>query len=184
MSGSAENASYTAEHRFRKTLGFMHTSLKPGAHILDIGPPNIMADRMRDAGYNVVNTDFDLDREPEKLANFEADAVTAFEILEHLINPMGVLQHIRPNQLFTTVPLDLWFAKAYRSASDPWDRHFHEFEDWQFDWLLEASGWKKLRAEKWTSPIKNLGIRPLLRKYTPRYYAVESTRETDHGGKA
>jgi hypothetical protein len=23
-----------------------------------------------------------------------------------------------------------------------WDRHYHEFEDWQFDWLLEKSNWK------------------------------------------
>ena len=41
------------------------------------------------------------------------------------------------------VPLNLWFASAYRNKTDLWDRHYHEFEDWQFDWLLEKAGWHK-----------------------------------------
>ena len=52
------------------------------------------------------------------------------------------------------------------------DRHYHEFEDWQFDWLLEKAGWNIKKRQKWTSPISKIGIRPILRKFTPRYYAV------------
>ena len=59
---------------------------------------------------------------------------------------------------------------------DPWGRHFHEFEDWQFDWLLEKAGGRVVRSEKWTSPSRVLGFRPLLRRITPRYYAVEAER--------
>jgi len=55
-------------------------------------------------------------------------------------------------------------------------RTYHEFEDWQFDWLLEHSGWKIVRTEKWTSYGAYNGIRPLLRRFTPRYYAVEAAR--------
>ena len=29
----------------------------------------------------------------------------------------------------------------HRSKTDSRDRHYHEFEAWQFDWLLEKSGW-------------------------------------------
>jgi len=72
--------------------------------------------------------------------------------------------------------LRLWFAKAYCNPTDPWDRHFHEFEDWQFDWLLERSGWRIVRTEKWVSYTSKLGVRPLLRRFTPRYYAVEAIR--------
>jgi hypothetical protein len=57
-----------------------------------------------------------------------------------------------------------------------WDRHYHEFEDWQFDWLLEKSNWKIEKKEKWTSPIKKIGFRPLLRTITPRYYIVYATK--------
>jgi hypothetical protein len=131
---------------------------------------------MEEAGYTVINTsgeDLDLDLSVVK-QNF--DAVTAFEIFEHLIAPFNILRAIEAEKLITTVPLNLWFAKAYRSNTDKWDRHYHEFEDWQFDWLLEKSGWKIKDTLKWTSPVKKLGFRPLLRQFTPRYYAVYAER--------
>ena len=53
-----------------------------------------------------------------------------------------------------------------------WDRHYHEFEDWQLDWLLEKTGWKIMDRKKWTNPVKKFGLRPLLRKFTNRYYIV------------
>jgi hypothetical protein len=34
-----------------------------------------------------------------------------------------------------------------------WDRHYHEFEDWQLDWLLEKTGWKIIDSQKWI-PLK------------------------------
>jgi len=112
----------------------------------------------------------------KNVKNFEVDAVTAFEICEHLVAPFNVLNAIKANKLIATVPLKLWFANAYKSDTDKWDRHFHEFEDWQFDWLLEKSGWNIKEAKKWTSPINKVGFRPILRKYTPRYYAVYAER--------
>ena len=36
-----------------------------------------------------------------------------------------------------------------------WDRHYHEFEDWQLDWLLEKAGYKIIDRVKFTSR-KNL----------------------------
>jgi hypothetical protein len=41
-------------------------------------------------------------------------------------------------------------------------RHYHEFEDWQLDWLLEKTGWKIIDSQKWTNPVNKFGIRPLL----------------------
>ena len=163
--------------RFGRTLDFMKATMPPPARLFDLGTPNLFSQEMEREGYAVQNTQGeDLDETPEVVRGADVDAVTAFEILEHLVNPLGVLREITASRLFATIPLRLWFAPAYRNPKDPWDRHFHEFEDWQFDWLLEKAGWKIERAEKWNSPSKQIGLRPLLRRVTPRYYAVEAVR--------
>jgi hypothetical protein len=88
------------------------------------------------------------------------------------VAPFNVLREIKANKLIASIPLDLWFAKAYKSSTDSRDRHYHEFEQWQFDWLLEKSGWKIITSYKWTNPTKKIGFRPLLRLFYPRYYIV------------
>lgn len=166
------------QRRYDLTLAFMQETLLPPARLLDLGPSNPMSDRLRREGYTVLNTEGDLDEVPAVVREHDVEAVTAFEILEHLVGPLNVLRAIDAPRLFATVPLRLWFSTAYRHPTDPWDRHFHEFEDWQFDWLLEKAGWSIVRTEKWTSPPKwKLGVRPILRTITPRYYAVEAVRQ-------
>ena len=163
--------------RFHQTLSFIESSLPKGSKILDLGTPNELSEFMTENGYEVDNAfgkDFDL--EPTIVAQDGYDAVTMLEVLEHLVNPMGVLQEVKAPKLFASVPLDLWFSKDYKNQSNEWDQHFHEFEDWQFDWLLRKSGWKKLRSEKWVNPTNKLGIRPLLRRFTPRFYMIEAIR--------
>jgi hypothetical protein len=159
--------------RYENTLQFLQKVLPSPATILDLGIRNPFSEIMEQHGYTVINTNGeDLDDVPEIVKNYQVDAVTAFEILEHLVAPFNVLKAIQSQKIIVTIPLNLWFAKAYKSKTDNWDRHYHEFEDWQFDWLLEKSGWKIQETEKWTSPINKIGFRPILRKYTPRYYAV------------
>jgi len=159
-------------------MQFLRDGMPPPSRILDLGVDNPLAEVMKAAGYEVYNTKGeDLDEHPDIVAAFDVDAVTAFEILEHLVAPYNVLRLIKAPRLFATVPLRLWFAKAYQHPLDPWDRHFHEFEDWQFDWLLEKTGWQIVRRAKWTSPPEKIrGIRPVLRRFTHRYYALEATR--------
>ncbi|MGW8122135.1 class I SAM-dependent methyltransferase [Roseivirga echinicomitans] len=164
----------TETKRFEQTLEFMKASLPKGSKILDLGTPNDMSEYLINYGYivdNAYGVDFDLN--PEIIAKEGYDAVTMFEVLEHLINPMGILTQVKAPKLFASVPLSLWFAKAYRNKSDEWDQHFHEFEDWQFDWLLNKSGWEIVRTEKWVNPVTNWGLRAILRKFTPRYYIIE-----------
>ncbi len=163
--------------RYQHTLRFLQDVLPAPATILDMGVRNPFSEIMEQNGYTVFNTEGeDLDVLPEIVKKHKVDAVTAFEILEHLVAPLLVLQAIETTKLIVTVPLNLWFAKAYRSKTDLWDRHYHEFEDWQFDWLLEKAGWSIQKKEKWTSPIRKIGFRPILRKFTPRYYAVYATK--------
>ena len=173
--GGREKTSRTLERRYANTLRFLNAICPPPARILDLGAPNELGRRMQHAGYEVVNTEGDLESVSEPIGQ-EADIVTAFEILEHLVSPSNVLQSIQAPRLVATIPLRLWFSTAYRNPNDPWDRHFHEFEDWQFDWLLEHSGWKITKAEKWTSYGVCNGIRPILRRFTPRYYAIGAVR--------
>ncbi len=163
--------------RYAHTTQFLQKVLPAPATILDLGIRNPFCEIMEQHGYTVINTEGqDLDLLPEIVKKHKVDAVTAFEIFEHLIAPFNVLRAIESTKLIATIPLNLWFAKAYQSKTDKWDRHYHEFEDWQFDWLLEKSGWEIKTTEKWTSPTGQIGFRPILRKYTPRYYAVYAER--------
>ena len=128
-------------------------------------------------GYLVENTKGeDLDEDRSNIITSNTEVVTAFEIFEHLLSPYEVLKSIKANKLIISIPLKLWFARAYRSTTDMRDRHYHEFEDWQLDWLLEKTGLTIKDRQKWTNPVKKIGIRPLLRQFTNRYYIVYAER--------
>lgn len=159
--------------RFKHTLAFLQKHISPSEAILDLGVENPFSTIMKENGYSVTNTKGeDLDIDQSALSKGNHTVTTAFEIFEHLLNPFTVLQHIQSDKLVISIPMRLWFSPAYRSKTDMWDRHYHEFEDWQLDWLLEKTGWKILDREKFTNPVKQIGIRPLLRRFTPRYYIV------------
>ena len=163
--------------RYRHTVEFLQSVLPAPATILDLGVRNELSEILESYGYTVYNTmGEDLDLEFTNVIKHEVDAVTAFEIFEHLIAPFNVLQTIKASKLITTVPLKLWFASAYRSKTDKWDRHYHEFEDWQFDWLLEKAGWQVKDRLQWAHPVGKIGFRPFLRRFTPRYYLVYAER--------
>ena len=147
--------------RFKKTLLFLEKHIQK-----------------TEQGFNVKNTHGeDLDTNLQNIENQNYTVITAFEIFEHLLNPFTVLQSIKANKLVISIPLRLWFSSAYQSKTDQWDRHYHEFEDWQLDWLLEKTGWKIIDSEKFTNPTKKIGIRPLLRYFTNRYYIVYAERK-------
>jgi len=163
--------------RFEHTLAFLQKHITIEESILDLGVPNPFSKIMVDHGYQVANTGGeDLDIDFSSVQQSTAKVVTAFEIFEHLIAPFNILREIKADKLVTSIPLRLWFSPAYQSKTDPWDRHYHEFEDWQFDWLLEKAGWQIMDRAKWTNPVKKIGLRPLLRKFTPRYYIVYAER--------
>ncbi|KJD37057.1 methyltransferase [Tamlana sedimentorum] len=163
--------------RFKHTLEFLEKHIDTRESILDLGVENPFSKIMKNQGYKVENTKGeDLDLDTSSIKNSEAEVVTAFEIFEHLLSPFTVLKSIKTNKLIASVPLKLWFSSAYKSKTDKWDRHYHEFEDWQFDWLLEKTGWKIIDSKKWTNPTKKIGIRPFLRWFTPRYYIVYAER--------
>jgi hypothetical protein len=163
--------------RFKYTLNFLQKHISTRETILDLGVENPFSEIMTNAGYKVKNTSGeDLDLNIDNVVSSDAEVVTAFEIFEHMLSPFPLLHALNAKKLVASVPLRLWFSPAYKSKTDPWDRHYHEFEDWQFDWLLEKAGWKIIDRKKWTNPTKKIGIRPVLRWFTPRYYIVYAER--------
>jgi hypothetical protein len=163
--------------RYKLTLQFLKEHIPESSTILDLGIKNPFSKVMQENGFNVKNTGGeDLDLDTSAILDSDAEVVTAFEIFEHLLSPFTVLKDINAYKLVASVPLKLWFSSAYRSKSDKWDRHYHEFEDWQFDWLLEKAGWTIKARKKWTNPTKKIGVRPILRWFTPRYYIVYAER--------
>ena len=124
--------------RFKHTLEFLQKHISTDQSILDLGVENPFSKIMKENGYQVENTTGeDLDLDFSAALTTKADVVTAFEIFEHLLAPYNILSQIRTDKLVASIPLRLWFSSAYKSKTDPWDRHYHEFEDWQFD----GKGW-------------------------------------------
>ncbi len=163
--------------RYELTMQFLKKHVDTTQSILDLGIKNPFSKLMIKEGYVVLNTSgADLDEDISEIKTSDAEVTTAFEIFEHLLSPYTVLKSIKSNILVASIPLKLWFSSAYRSKTDPRDRHYHEFEDWQFDWLLEKTGWIIKDRQKWTNPTNKIGIRPLLRRFTNRYYIVYAER--------
>ena len=169
---------YYPKKRYKKTIDFVEQHINKEDKILDLGVENPLSVQLKRLGYNVFNTTGeDLDLKISAVLNKEYDVVSAFQILEHLVSPYVLLKSIQANKLVASIPLKLWFAKAYRNKDDIRDCHYHEFESWQFDWLLKKSGWRIVSRKKWTNPRPfKLGFRPILRFFTPRYYIVYAER--------
>ena len=164
--------------RFKITLDFIKEFVSAEDKILDLGITNPFSNILLKEGFSVTNTTGqDLDTDTSVVNTDDFDVITAFQIFEHMVAPYNILNDIKAKKLLTSIPLKLWFASAYQSKTDDWDRHYHEFEDWQFDWLLEKSGWDIKKSIQFTSPVNKIGIRPILRRFTPRFYLVYAERK-------
>lgn len=171
---------YNPQKRHQRTLELIGEFISPQERILDLGVENTLSRQMKEKGYNVMNTQGeDLDDEYAHLRNIEADVVTAFEILEHLLNPYSVLKNLPGKKLLATVPLNLWFASPARDVNrNQREWHYHEFTDWQFDMLLKKSGWDIKYRKKWVGKTGQIGFRPFLRNFTPRFYVIFAERKS------
>lgn len=165
--------------RFRHTAAFLQKHISKEHSILDLGVENPFSKIMQEQGFSVENTKGeDLDIDFSSVLSSKAEVVTAFEIFEHLLAPFNVLREIKATKLVASIPLRLWFSEAYRSKTDHWDRHYHEFEDWQFDWLLEKAGWEIKDREKWTNPTKKNWYTPFVSTFCSKIlYSICSAKE-------
>jgi len=88
------------------------------------------------------------------------DAVFAFELIEHLMNPLWFLRQVRrvlknEGRLFLSTPINkpkfLWR-----------EDHFHEFDEYRLDLLLSKAGLQVVRREKYRF-YRITGVRPVIR---------------------
>ncbi len=167
------------KYRYERTISFLKKHVSKSQNILDLGTQNELSKLMIKNGFNVENTTGqNLDDNFDIVQNETFDVITAFEIFEHMLAPYNILKSIKANHLIASVPLKLWFANAYWNKDDDWDKHYHEFEVKQFNFLLKKTGWTIHHYELWKPKHKfKFGIRPFLRYFTNRYYIVHCKKE-------
>ena len=168
------SSSFTHKKRHFKTISFLKKHLNKNDLILDLGSKNELSGKISSLDYNITNTKGEnLDDDYLKYCNKKYDCITAFEIFEHMLSPYNILKNIKSDKLIASVPLKLWFASAYWNKKDDFDKHYHEFEIKQFNFLLRQTNWKIMDYQLWTSPDPfKIGIRPILRYFYNRYYIV------------
>ena len=167
--------------RFRKTLRLLDEKYPSGMGddllLYDLGCRTEMSRLMAKKYFvlnNITDIDFDVDQDEITELSDDTQVTTSFEVFEHLLNPYAVLKAIKSEELLCSVPLRVWFSRAYW-RSDKRDRHFHEFERRQFLWLLDATGWDVLDSGVWYIG-QGIGIRPFLRLFFPSYFWVHAKR--------
>ena len=165
--------------RFKSTLAFLSKHISKKESILDLGTPNELSKYLSENGFDVSNTAVEnLDTDYALYSDLDKNVLTAFEILEHMLAPFNILKNTKANKLVASIPLKLWFASAYWNDEDDWDKHYHEFEVKQFNFLLEKSDWEIKDSALWKSYTKYpFGFRPILRRFYPRYYIVYCERK-------
>ncbi|SVD45776.1 uncharacterized protein METZ01_LOCUS398630, partial [marine metagenome] len=156
--------------RWKKTLLFLNQFQACSG--LDIGNRTPLTKQL-EAHYNCSfkNTTIDLD---EGQLIGEYDVITAFEIIEHLFNPLHLLTEISQvlkdeGKLYLSTPkgkpLFLWS-----------EEHFHEMHEKSLMNLINRAGFKMIRKE--TILIHPLsfyftGLRPFFRLFYERYWLIE-----------
>jgi SAM-dependent methyltransferase len=172
-----------ARRRFAVTLQHVEPLREP---VLDLGPPNELARVLeRRDGVHIDHTgERDLDR--EALVSYRPGpfaTVTAFEVLEHVMNPLFVLdgcrQVLRPDGvLLVTVPRrnphEWLFGKSLE--------HFHEFAPDELRWLLEKAGFEIERFALANTSEMSPGLRPLLRRLFKNLILVRCRPAPGRGG--
>jgi hypothetical protein len=166
-------------NRYNSTIEFLNKHISKDDKILDLGTENELSKLVRENGFDVTNTGGEnLDTDYSVYTDGDNNVITAFEIFEHMLAPFNILNNTKADKLVASIPLKLWFANAYWNDENDWDKHYHEFEVKQFNFLLEKSGWEVKDSDQWKSFTKySLGFRPLLRRIYPRYYIVYCERK-------
>ncbi|NTU93051.1 MAG: class I SAM-dependent methyltransferase [Chlorobiaceae bacterium] len=153
--------------RWQKTIVFLRGSdaaARPVASGLDVGDRTPMTGMLESLfGCRFENTTIDLDVDP---IEGSYPVATAFEVLEHLYNPLHLLLELRKSlspvassRLFVSTPA---WKPGFLQSPD----HFHEMSRRSIESLFERAGFSVVRFDEFRlRPFLFCltGIRPLLR---------------------
>jgi len=162
--------------RWQKTMRFIEGSGLDGSQIsaaLDLGDRTPLCDELeRHFGCPFASTSCDLDVDP---LSGSYDVVTAFEVLEHLFNPLHALLEVRkvlagPHaRFFVSVPA----AKPGMLKSPD---HFHEMSPSEIDSLFARAGFSAIRSDRFrirSWPFYLTGFKPFLRAFYEKVLIYE-----------
>ncbi len=162
--------------RWRKTLEFLASSPISGTSLasgLDLGDRTpFTASIEQYFGFPFENTTVDLDLEP---LSGSFGVVTAFEVLEHLYNPLYALLEVKrllaskEARLFVSMPL---WKPPFLASPD----HFHEMTRSEALSLYGRAGFTVLRSSEFRirHPLFYLtGVKPLLRAWYEKVQIYE-----------
>jgi hypothetical protein len=168
--------------RWNKTLDRLELYLPSRSRCLDLGPENPLGGMIaRACDCRVENTAWvDLDL-PYWHRNFHGpyDAVFAFEVLEHLFNPLGALLQAKSllsehGSIYVTHPRRPSFLSTRG--------HFHELDAFRWEELVKRAGLRIVREETFRHvPTWFTGVRPLLRWAVGRVYFAQLRKEKQDG---
>ncbi|MBM3162840.1 MAG: class I SAM-dependent methyltransferase [Chlorobi bacterium] len=162
--------------RWRKTMRFIEGSPPSVAEVssaLDLGDRTPLCDDLeRHFGCPFASTGCDLDVDT---LSGSYDVVTAFEVLEHLYNPLHALLEVRkalagPHaRLFVSVP-------AAKPAMLKSPDHFHEMSPSELDSLFARAGFSVIRSGRFRIrhwPFYLTGFKPFLRAFYEKVLIYE-----------
>lgn len=143
--------------------------------ILDIGEDNPLK-RFMEKKFNVsisstpYELDFDRDTIPGKW-----QTITCFEVLEHLFNPLTLLD----NMVNTLEDDGVIYLSTPKRPHFLWTKyHYHEIDDKRIRWLFEKAGLKIVREDrirttgKWYQHLMGRGFLRYLIWYYTRIYEL------------
>jgi SAM-dependent methyltransferase len=157
--------------RWEKTLKFINKDYSCSRG-LDLGDRTPFTDKLEDVfGCPFDNTDIDLD---VGFLDGSYDIVTAFEIIEHLFNPLHCLLQVHKvlkdgGRLYLSTPK----GKPYFLWSKD---HFHEMSYGSLEALLKRAGFEIIRQTLFrVRPMwfYFTGIRPLFRGIFEKFWLLE-----------
>ena len=143
------------QRRYQHTLRFIN---KLDGDVLDCGERNPITDLIEKRfEARIANTVGDLDILP---ITGKYDYILAFEIIEHLMNPLWFLlqtnQALKPNgTVYLSTPIN---KPKFLWRHD----HFHEFDEFRLESLIDRAGFEILRKERQRF-YKITGVRPIIR---------------------
>ena len=154
--GTYEPENLYNSRRYAFTLHFLHNLT---GNILDCGEPNILKEMIEKKFSVKISSTGESDLDASRISG-KYDTILAFEIIEHLMNPLWFLRQVRESLNPDGV---VYLSTPINKPKFLWRHdHFHEFDEYRLTSLVDKAGFIVHRKER-ARFYSKVGIRPLIR---------------------